>query len=860
MYGNIINSKEEALIVPSFKCKDGATRGSQHYQGYSESGFPIPINVGYGESIYTHLAIAHTKGLGFNYVPRESWPHHVRCEVYRFYMCFLAYFESSRQIFSPLELLQIIKQEHLGIEYLKKLRGFLTVKAMNGWYQEVSPENKHIEKDSLSKSIMDIGDCFNVRFWLFFDQPNPHDETHLFRPLPRLGTNLLKKFEDTCFQVIPNLAIETIQEEEILLDLSGSSSILNGKSVPLWFAKQKENYFSSKPLFGKGTYIQKCPGDTRFSITLSAPHSNSVKLIEKQVALVASEMPWSCYVKDQDEYFQRYDKFGYTNRFFYNRDIEKDGLTKNRKLLQVICKVLKHKYPHWPASRYFGIFDNFYIDIDGKVENPPRGIGLGMSAALTTILQSICFRMVVDRIVEEEDNIEGTLDALFYHDDASLASSSEDTLEVIKDTDHKILTDLGICPKKTKSFTSTEYVLCENYSNDILDRKESYQRSILKSLHTCENVTHAKLAWYSQFRFAEPEMWKHYIDELVSHFGYEFYPQETRAPGLLGGWIPCLYQRVDISLYKMDRLPYKTEFAASLVGLKQIKYLKGKRKYPGTFEHPIKKLFPFATNLGKRDIFLDGYSCQEVAGKFTRLNKLGLTSRFWQEQFEYRRSRYDEFLSSPWLSMREWVRQLRHTHPTVDILPPENLCKFVPADHYPTIPSIYRPENRKLAYLKHLNPGALSDKIVPFPIPPDVEVGSLLQLTAFERTRVRLETHFFSRATGLYGEIQLHKPETRCIYSREWFNPNQVLSAVSALSYHESIPVFEDRDGDILEMTPELFFKLNNPDHFQLFTSLVPRIGMKRVENLDLTYFEENYVRFFRKNVGINLKKFTNTY
>jgi hypothetical protein len=853
-YGSIMNTLDLPILVPPKCVKDGLSRAWNKPRGFSESKFPIPTGQGYGEAIYVNVSRAYYSKVGWEYEPNTAWPHSVRSEVYRFYMCLLAYYESPNPSIPPAHLLSLIKREADGIEYLKKTRSFSVVRAMRGWHQDVDPSDKVFEEESKRYPVRDIGDFFNVRFWLFFDQPDPHDELVMFEPLPGINKNMYTKFEDTCMGIIPELFLEAIQEEEILMDLSGSSALLGDKTVPLWAAKQKENYFSSKPLFGKMSYIQKCPGDTRLPLVLSAPHSNSIKLIEKQVALLAAEMPWSCYVKDQAEYFKRFRKFG-KNTFFYNRDVKKDGLTKNRKLIQIICSVIKRKYPSWPATKYMGIFDNFYVSLNGEIKNPPRGIGLGMTSALSTILQCVLFRMTLDDMIEKDLMDQGSMDALFYHDDCSLGSSSEETLEELKDADFKTLSSFGIPVAIKKSFTAQEYVLCENYSDDILDTKDSYQRAILKSIHASENITHAKFTWYSMFRYSEPELWSKYIDELVSHFGYEFYPQESRAPALLGGWIPYMYEKVDISLARMGRLPYKTEIAASLTGVKTIKFMKGKRRFRGEYSHPVKKLYPFAKDFGKSRVFLDGYDAMEVASHFTRLNKIGLTSAYWQEQFEFRHNKYHSFMDGPGVEYREWIREIRLTHPTLDILPHIDLCQEIDVEQFPYHGPVYRPENRKISYLKALNPGALSDKIIPFPVPPDIELGSVTQLTAFERTRVQVEPHFYGRSYGEHGEIQLVHPESRLIYSQEWFNPMSVVAATLALTHREYLPKFEDRTGDIASMSRELFYSLNNPNHPNLFVALVPRLGYERVKNLDLTYFEEEVNTLLQKRRLDKLKQ-----
>jgi len=304
MYGNELSDISSGFSLP-VKVKNQRFSPEITEEFFAEHGQPIPCDKGYGESIYNDLLIAYSSKKDYDYIPRSTWPYYVRCEVYRFWMAFIAYYESSNPVIPPLKLLSLIKLEEEGIIWLKKVRSFAMVTAMNGWFQDTDPEDLPFYEESKKYRLVDLGDFFNVRYFLFFDQEDPHMEENLWTPL-NVEPEMYDRFKNACYQIIPKINLDVIQEEEILLDITASNSLLGDKSVPLWYSKQKENYFSDKPLYGKASYIQKCPGDTRFSLTLSAPHSNSVKLVEKQIALLAQEVPWSNYVKDNDEFYKRF--------------------------------------------------------------------------------------------------------------------------------------------------------------------------------------------------------------------------------------------------------------------------------------------------------------------------------------------------------------------------------------------------------------------------------------------------------------------------------------------------------------------------------------------------------------------------
>lgn len=852
MYKQTIKSGREVLTYPPTYLNSSGLKAQPYVSGFSELGKPIPCNQGYGIQIYKTVRQNWNAGIRESFRP-DFKDNSINSEVYRFYMALIAYYASSRPVIPPEQLFEIILKEADGITYLKKVRTYSMIRSMDCYPQVVDPEDEFYYQEAKKFYLVDIGDYFNVRYWLFFDQPDPEDWKACNIPLDYDHT-LLKQFKETLTDILPDMLVEPIQEEEILLEVTGSSSLCpDGKTTrPHWYNKQKSNYFSSRPLRGKGSYVQKCPGDTRFCFVLPVEQSNSVKLIEKQVAQIAREVPWSCYTNDHEDFYNTYNKFKGRNSHFYCRDIKKDGLTKNRALIMATLDVLEEKYPGLPAWKYKNIFSSFYLSVNGVWMNPPRGVGLGMSAAITTIIQSCIVKMVID--IQSEKYMLGTIDAIIYHDDISIGSTNEDTLEDFKDIDYEICTRLGIYVSKNKCFTGTNFVLCENYSDEVFNTKESYQRTLLQQIFCCENVTHAKYTFLSNYRYVEPEYWSEYLDKVITWFGYEFYKEEANAPSLLGGWVPQYYQKVDISLDYMDRMPYKSEFAASLSNkLHKIHFINRERsKKP--YNPPVKQLFPLATNFGRPGLFYTDMTEWEVGSHLSRMDKEGRTSYYWAKQYDLRQKDYKRFFQGDWMHLEDWYSELRSIHCTLDIIPPKELRSEFDASIYPEVEELYRPANPRMQYLKALNPGAFSKKLIPWNIPPDITVDPRMNLSAFERNQVKLTIHLFDRWTADLGELQLVKPPLRAINSDEWFNPNGVNGFFLSKYNRDVLCKFRPRP-DMQRLPDDLFYKINNPNHLNLVPYLTQRLGFERAMKVPLTYFKFELDKFLQKGRLIKIKQ-----
>jgi hypothetical protein len=547
MYDNDIRVADK-ISYPPAGLKNIITEDEQVHRGHAENSHPVEFSYDLARVIHNWLVASWQRNWPENFHPPLDLPIHVQDEMYRFSLALKAYENSYKPLLKINYLIDLIFKGEEAIKWLKNLRRIHCVHSRDGWFDVLDPDHAEVIKFAATLPPMeDLGQIFNVRYWFFWDQADTHDWEACFIPLKSIEHSHLEELEERVLNLLPD-TIEAVEEEEILLSVSGSSTrTKSGKTSKVFVAKQKENHFSDEPLRGYGSYIQKCPGDTRFSITLSVPQSNTVKLIEKQCALIAEEMPFSAYVKDNDEFDARFNSFKKSSKWFYCRDLKKDGLTKVRPAIQAVCRAIARKYPTLPCNKYFSIYNDLWINIDDVWHNPPRGTGLGMCSALTTILQSAIFSLTRDLMYDEYQS-SGMADAIFYNDDAALGFDVQDTAEDYIMAEDTIFSRFGFICSKTKSFMADYFVLCENYSDERLDTKDSYQRYLLELPLTAVNVSHAKFLFAQNLRSISTVDWTSYISKYVTRFGREYYFLEERNAAQLGGWVPAVYMNIDIAL------------------------------------------------------------------------------------------------------------------------------------------------------------------------------------------------------------------------------------------------------------------------------------------------------------------------
>lgn len=801
----MLNIPEPASIPPTFK---GSTCG------YGDHGHPIEFETELAEVLIRETYLFISKGYDLSFEILTNLKSEVRSELFRFWVALKSYNESQRPLVPINDLVDGLRRGDEYLVFLKKLRSYHLVLSRGGRFEEKDPSMDHVVQYSRGLGpLVDIGQIFNVRYYFFWSQPDEEDWRATELPIQPIAGADLERLYTTVYSMLPE-DIETIEEEEVLLAISSSMSKNGrGKSVPVWDAKQSENFFSKEPLKGYGTYIQKCPGDTRFSITLGVPQSNSVKLIEKQVALIAEEMPFSAYTNKEEIYTQRYKDFQTRYDRFYCRDIKKDGLTKPRVLLQTVCRAIKDKYPHMPACRYFSIYDGFCL-VRNKVEyHPPRGIGLGMSSALTTILQSALFKIAIEEMHDENDEELPLREvgAIAYHDDIAIGAQDEYTIEAFCDAEDRVLTRYQLIKNKRKSFFANWFVLCENYSDEFLDEKDSYQRYLLMLPYASCNISHAKAQFASNLKFIHTIDYKPILNGLVAFWGYEYHCLEHERPAQWGGWVPASYMGVDISMYLREPDHYDQAAAMSYTLEKPYVGKKLERYSEKPYQPVCNQIFGHDLSFGGQEkIYKVNMTQKQVAREYVDFKSIGEKPGYWNHIYRKRQKEFQRLMLTPSLSTEEFYYHYCDKHNLADIMPPRSLFIGESVDQYEEVDRIYNPTNPFTQFLKFHNPEKLRKDIIPWPIPPGLVTNRKLQLTSEERRQLQY-TPTLLRYYNL-GELTIFSVPERIIPSEYWASPTTMRAATLALTGSDHLPrgiVKRDHLKHIKDIRPSVWFILS---------------------------------------------------
>jgi len=276
------------------------------------------------------------------------------------------------------------------------------------------------------------------------------------------------------------------------------------------------------------------------------------------------------------------------HKFFIQRDIRKEGITKPRELLKAILEVLNKKYPKIEIFSFTDFYDSFSLRVNDEVFFPKRGHGLGMANSLTTLMQLGVHNMIVNRLSNDIPEI--SADCLCLNDDFVVGFSDDYHKDEYWDMEDVVMDQLSILRAQEKSFESEyKFVIAERYITDSGEyKKESYQRRELLYPLTCYNIVHAKEYFISAQSYTSYKYRDDYIGEIMSYWGYEFFPNEINFPAKLGGWINDKINGVDMTLVISDRLEYNCFFAKVFFAARQ----SYKRRRKGDlYQSPIFSLY-----------------------------------------------------------------------------------------------------------------------------------------------------------------------------------------------------------------------------------------------------------------------------
>jgi len=834
-----VNEDDFIISIDFSKKVEQLDRSKKFY--FRESGEPIEFSMPLAHLVRKYVIEAFQSHNPLAYDPPVSGDPRLDGEIKRFIVALYAYMDPrSEPVLSFSFLVDGLLDKEFA-SYLKKIRFVSMVRSINGNFCETDLE---LEKIPVY-DIHDIGQIFNFHYWFFWSEEDPHDEMVAFDyPMEPMHPDVIEEYKTALASVLP-AEVEEVSPDEILLASSSSSAesmFTEGQSSPVYIEKQVQrfNVFSTDPLKAKIVYVQKCAGDTRGASVLTIAQSNTVKLVEKQTALVASKTKHSAYISNKTEFDRKYRSYARKFTKHLCRDFKKDGLTKNRQLVQLTFDVLIQKYPDIGAFRtYKQVYSDwtfFYGDNPKKIFHPDRGIGLGMTSALTTLMGCGAIQMTLNRLQSRGDLYFTGGEGLVYHDDTAVGFYDIESLQSYDEVEDDVMLDTRQIKNRKKSFYGDEFVLCERYSGS-LNRKMSYQLNLLYSPYHACNITHAKDMLQQLVRFETDLDVLQFVQGYETYWGYEFHTGETKKPYRLGGWLPAVYLGVDTTFMWYDHTKEDFSCLNSCSVHKLEKPLKKsvlnfKEIYHGPLEHQ------YGPNLDVGD-YGDLYSYRQpwcnVARMFTGFRASGSFALAYDLLYKKRQSSYSEALSVPLLKTESEVyKMFCEFYPYIDFLPKDDYCPSYDIEDFKSedeLPPLFGTVNRYLGYLAFLNPKHEKlQHVLPYPLPPVVNVSEK-SLTATERE--------FSRRVvvgigGTYSSMPLtiyHLPGKYNFISTGWLHPEQVVQAYKAYNLLPRIPVrpFIIKEADQVNnyRGSTLNFWLDASPYRYLFLNLVKKLGFR---------------------------------
>lgn len=472
-----------------------------------------------------------------------------------------------------------------GSAYLKKIRKKSIVNYLNGiMYDEPSWWN-----ETPCYQINEIGDIFNYQYCFPWEAVDEND--YLISQTPvKESKKKLNKFRVELREILNQMhdAVE-IKDLEVLLNLSSSVAINEkGKRDLHYLAKSSSLHFSEKRKAGKRCFLTTAPGDGRDAIINSVDDLNTIQYIEMQLdSILRNDFTELYLVHKNEEIFQnRLKEFVDKNQFFLMRDIKKEGITKPKALLKIMLEELYLRFK-CKAFKNVDFFEGPWYENDkGR-----RGHGLGMANTLTSLMQITLFRILEKKIFKL--GIEATVDMICHNDDIIIGISCEslDEAEDVLNFDCEILEDLDIIVSRDKSFLSNiGGILCERYLNRGvgLHKKESYRLREINLIYTACNVCHAKSIISSLYKKFEMDI---DLREIISYFGYEFFPRETELPISIGGWKRDKSFKCSFELKALEEHWSNEVFRMYLASKHNKASIKRKKKVQ-KYLPPLIKLFP----------------------------------------------------------------------------------------------------------------------------------------------------------------------------------------------------------------------------------------------------------------------------
>jgi hypothetical protein len=382
-------------------------------------------------------------------------------------------------------------------------------------------------------------------------------------PLKPFNKDLLEELRNEILDDLPD-DLELPQDIEVLAKVKTSTTLDldRMKSIPFYQARLTPLGREFSHIFkGKRTIIPVGPSNTRDAVVTTIDTYNSVKWCDLVMTRLLDEEPESLVHNSPQVFIQRLrrmTKIPKRGQMYWLRDIKKCGLTFPRELFHLVQECLSEKYPDKDFSR-FDIYRYYSIwDENNERVNTVRGYCLGMANNLVTYIQCMLSKMLLKRL---PPHIE--VEALYGNDDSCLKIWTKDGLldnidaQMIQCEDFDLLNQLNIITNDKKSFWSWYPILFEEYGHQDFKIKHSRIACALSSAMLAPDIKYAKfltsaisLALWDNGDWIEAP-----LRELISKWGYEYYPEEVNFDYLLGGWLSIRNFGLNPMLRMIEKAP-----------------------------------------------------------------------------------------------------------------------------------------------------------------------------------------------------------------------------------------------------------------------------------------------------------------
>jgi hypothetical protein len=418
-----------------------------------------------------------------------------------------------------------------------------------------------------------------------------------------IDSNLLEEFEEELESLLPDdLAIPADAEVFSQSKNSVSYDQSKGKTIPFWKARlTPEGSMFSTNFRGYRCIVPVAAGNTRDTVVVPIDVYNTVKWCDLVIRNILDECPESLINSNPSITNSRLRNASTTKLgSYFLRDIKKCGLTFPRELFHSVQKILTRMYPDKDFKR-FDLYRYYTVYDQGQSIPCNRGYCLGMANNLVTLCQVVCYRMLRNRIPSSilTKYWCGNDDSLLFIEGRVV---EEELMMIVESEDDEITQGLGIVKHESKSFWSMYPIIFEEYGHDRFKSKDSRFAMALAPCFLVDDIKIAKRICNALSPLIE-ELGSSalpYLRRLINHWGYDYYPEESRYDYLLGGWISKSKRGCSLILRDIEEASPEIIPMMHLAMMKAVSFEKGIAPSDKDLEGCYDNMSPLGRSIGLR--------------------------------------------------------------------------------------------------------------------------------------------------------------------------------------------------------------------------------------------------------------------